>query len=123
LKPRLIIYIVLTFSPSILEFETVEEFLEEIKKEFREEDKELKELEQGKQNIEEFIQMFKKAVKDNSYKERLLIEEFKKEIDRTIRRRLVETEYPSKSINQWYERVVMLDRNCRESKRKKKEVR
>ena len=33
----------------------------------------------------------------------------------------MEAEYPSKSINQWYERVEMLDRNFRESKRKKKE--
>jgi len=33
----------------------------------------------------------------------------------------MEAKYSSKSINQWYERVVMLDRNFRECKRKKKE--
>ena len=52
-----------------------------------------------------------------------LVEKFKREINKGIKRRLMEVKYPPKSINQWYERVVRLERNCRKSKRKEEEKR
>jgi len=33
----------------------------------------------------------------------------------------MEAECPPKSINQWYERAISLDRNCRESKREEED--
>ena len=67
-----------------IEYETVEEFLTSIKKEFssREEELvkvvELKKLEQEERTMEEFVQEFKRAARESRYKERLLIEEFKR---------------------------------------------
>ena len=62
-----------------LEFETVEEFLAEIKKKFGggEEElvkaAELKKLEQGGRTMEEFVQEFKRAARGSGYKGRLLV--------------------------------------------------
>jgi len=67
-----------------LEFETVGEFLAEIKKEFRggEEElvkiAELKKLEQGGRTMEEFVQKFKRTVRGSGYEGRPLVEEFKR---------------------------------------------
>lgn len=75
------------------------------KKEFGDGDKELKEiaelkkLEQDQQTIDEHFQMFKRTVRDSRYRERPLIKKFKREIDRRIRRWLMEIKYPPKSIN------------------------
>ena len=74
----------------ILEYETVEEFLADIRKEFRGGDKEsvkvveLKRLEQEGKMIEEFVQEFKKAARGGKYKKRLLVEEFKRRINAMI---------------------------------------
>jgi len=59
----------------------------------------LKELEQDQQTIDEYFQMFKRTVRDSRYRERPLIKKFKRGMDRRIRRWLMETEYPPKSIN------------------------
>ena len=81
----------------LLEYETVREFLIEIRKEFRGGDKEstkvaeLKRLEQGEKTIEEFVQEFRRAVRGSRYKRCPLIEEFKWGINITIRRKLMET--------------------------------
>jgi len=67
-----------------LEFETVGEFLAEIKKEFgggKEESvkaAELRKLEQGGKTIEKFVQEFKRAVRGSEYEGKLLVEEFKR---------------------------------------------
>jgi len=53
----------------------------------------------------------------------VLIKEYKRGIDKRIRRRLIEAEYPPKIINQWYERVEILDKNCRKSRREEEEKR
>ena len=112
-----------------LEFKTIGEFLEEIKKEFEERDEELKqvaelkELKQRQWTMEEFIQMFRRAAKGSGYKGQVLIEEYKRGIDERIRRRLMEAEYPPKRADQWYERVERLDRSCRESRREEEEKR
>ena len=68
----------------LLKYETVGEFLVNIRKEFRGGDKELvkvvelKRLEQGGKTIEKFIQKFRRAARESRYKERLLVEKFKK---------------------------------------------
>ena len=74
----------------VLEYETVGEFLADIRKEFREGGKEsvkvaeLKELEQGRKTIEKFVQEFRRAARESRYKGRSLVEEFKRGINTTI---------------------------------------
>ena len=73
-----------------LEYEMAREFLADIKKKFGGEGEEtvkvveLRKLKQGGKIIEEFVQEFKRAAKESGYKERLLIKEFKREMNRTI---------------------------------------
>ena len=50
----------------------------------------LKKIKQGSKIMKEFIQKFRKTARRSRYKERLLIKEFKREINRTIRRKLIE---------------------------------
>jgi len=74
----------------LLEYETVGEFLANIRKEFREKDKELvkvaelKRLEQRGKTMEEFVQEFRRAARGSRYEERPLVEEFKREINAII---------------------------------------
>ena len=116
-----------------MEYETAEEFLTTLKKEFGggEEEAvkaaELRKLEQGGKTMEEFVQEFKRAARGSGYEGRPLMEEFKREMNGGIRRKLMELENPPTSIEQWYRRATALDRNWRESRReeerlKKKEV-
>jgi len=113
----------------LVEYESVEEFLMAIKKEFGGGDKKsvkvakLKKLEQGGRMIEEFVQEFKRTAQESGYEKRLLIEEFKREINSGIRRKLMETERPPTTIEQWYERAIILDRNGRESRRETERLR
>ena len=112
-----------------LEFETVGEFLVEIKKEFRGEEEELvkvaelRKLEQGGKMMEEFVQEFKRAARGSGYEGRPLVEEFKRGMNGVIRRRLMEAENQLGSIEQWYKRAMALNRNWRESKREKERLR
>ena len=68
----------------VLEYETTGEFLADIRKKFERDNKEvmevaeLKKLKQGKKTIKEFVQKFRRAVRESRYKEWSLIEEFKK---------------------------------------------
>ena len=100
-----------------MEYESVEEFLSCLKKEFGggEEElvkaAELKKLEQGGKMMEEFVQEFKRAARGSGYEGRLLVEEFKRGINGGIRRKLMEAENPLASIEQWYRRAMALDRN------------
>ena len=111
-----------------LEFETVGEFLAEIKKEFGGEEEEsvkaaeLKKLEQGRRMMEEFIQEFKRAMRGSKYERRLLVKEFKREINRMIIRKLMEAENQPGSIEQWYRRATALDRNWRESRQEEERL-
>jgi len=111
-----------------LEFETVGEFLAEIKKEFgggKEElakVAELKKLEQGGRTMEEFVQEFKRTARGSGYKGRLLVEEFKRGMNGVIRRKLMEAENQPSSIEQWYQRTTALDRNWRESRREEERL-
>jgi len=50
--------------------------------------------------MEEYVQKFRRIARKSSYEGRLLVEEFKKEINNAIRRKLIEVERPPKSIEQ-----------------------
>ena len=49
-----------------------------------------------------------------------MVEEFKREINRAIRRKLIKVESQLGSIEQWYRRTMALDRNWRESRREER---
>jgi len=87
-----------------MEYETVEEFLTVLKKEFgggkEEAVKALRKLEQGGRTMEEFVQEFKRAARGSRYEGRPLVEEFKRGMNRGIRRKLMEAENPLTSIEQ-----------------------
>ena len=99
------------------EYETAEEFLTTLKKEFGggEEESvkvaELRKLEQGGKRMEEFVQEFKRAARGSRYEGRPLVEEFKRGMNGGIRRKLMEVENPPTSIENWYRRATALDRN------------
>jgi len=73
-----------------LEYKTVEEFLVDLKKEFREENNktikvaELKKLKQGSKTMKKFIQEFRRVVRESEYKGQLLIKKFKRGMNGTI---------------------------------------
>jgi len=108
-------------------YESVEDFLTCLKKEFGggEEEStktaELRKLKQGGRMMEEFVQEFKRVARGSGYEGRLLVEEFKRGMNGGIRRKLMEAENPPASIEQWYRRATALDRNWRESRRKKRD--
>ena len=89
-----------------MEYETVEEFLTVLKKEFGggEEEAvkatELRKLEQEERTMEEFVQEFKRAARGSRYERRLLVEEFKRGMNGGIRRKLIEVKNPLASIKQ-----------------------
>ena len=112
-----------------VEYESAEEFLTSLKKEFggREEESrkaaELRKLEQEGRMMEEFVQEFKWATRGSGYEGRPLVEEFKRGMNGGIRRKLMEAENPLASIEQWYRRATALDRNWRESRREEERMR
>ena len=111
------------------EYETAEEFLTTLKKEFGggEEEvvkvAELRKLEQGGKLMEEFVQEFKRAARGSGYEGRPLVKEFKRGINRGIRRKLMEAENLLTSMENWYRRAMALDRNWRESRREEERLR
>ena len=110
----------------LLEYKIAGEFLADIKKEFREEDKEsikvaeLRRLEEGSRTMKEFVQEFRRAARESGYERRLLVEEFKREISAIICWRLIESEWQHSSIEQWYNQAITLDQNWREQERRGK---
>ena len=90
----------------IVEYESVGKFLMILKKEFGGGDEEtvkvaeLKKLDQEEKTIEEFVQEFKRAARGSGYKEHPLIKEFKKGMNKVIRRKLMEAEDSPGSIEQ-----------------------
>ena len=112
-----------------VEYESVEEFLTCLKKEFGggEEESvkaaELRKLEQGGKVMEEFVQEFKRAARGSGYEGRPLVEEFKRGMNGGIQRKLMEAENPPVSIENWYRRATALDRNWRESRREEERLR
>ena len=49
--------------------------------------------------MKEFVQEIRRAARDNEYKEKALVENFKQEMNRVIRRKLIEAERPPQSID------------------------
>jgi len=100
-----------------VEYESVKEFFTSLKREFGggEEESikaaELRRLEQKGKTMEEFVQVFKRVARGSGYEGQLLVEEFKRGINRGIRRKLMEVENLPASIEQWYRRAMALDRN------------
>jgi len=98
---------------------TIEELFEKMKEEFGEFDKEsrkadeLRLLVQGPRTCNEYVQEFRRAARGSGYEGRALIDEFKRGLNVTIKRKLVEAESPPSTITEWQERVVKLDRNTR----------
>ena len=101
---------------------TVEELFTKIRQEFGEFDEEsrkvdeLRVLEQGGKTVDEYVQEFRRAARGSGYEGRALVEEFKRGLSGTIRRRLAEAEAPPTTITQWQERAVQLDHNMRQSR-------
>jgi len=89
-----------------VEFRLAKEFLLELRKKFRKGDEEsikvteLKRIEQGGRIMKEFVQEFQRAARSNRYKGRELVEKFKREMNGTIRRKLMKAEKPPTSIEQ-----------------------
>jgi len=106
--------------------ETVEELFTKMREEFGEFDEEsrkvdeLRLLEQGRRTYDEYVQIFKKTSRGSGYEGRPLIEEFKRGLNGNIRRRLAEAESPPVTIEEWWERLVRLDRNLRQSRAEEK---
>ena len=90
----------------LLEYELVGEFLIDIRKKFGGGDEEsvkvaeLKRLEQESRMMEEFVQEFRRIARESGYGGRPLIEEFKQEMNRAIRQKLMEVEHQPSSIEQ-----------------------
>ena len=112
-----------------IEYETIEEFFISLRKKFGggEEDSvkaaELRRMEQEGKTMEEYVQEFKRTARGSRYERRPLVEEFKRGMNRGIRRKLIEAENPLASIEQWYKRATALDRNWRESRREEERLR
>ena len=112
-----------------VEYELAEEFLVYLKKEFGGEEEEtvkvaeLRRVEQGGKTMEEYVQEFKRIARGSGYKRRLLVEEFKRGMNGGIWKKLMESENPPTSIEQWYRRAMALDRNWRESRWEKERQR
>jgi len=70
--------------------------------------------------VDEYVQEFKRAARGSGYEGRALVEEFKRGLSRTIKRRLAEAEAPPTTITQWQERAVQLDHNMRQSRTEEK---
>jgi len=106
--------------------QTVEELFMKIRQEFGEFDKEswkmdeLRVLEQGGRMVDAYVQEFKRVARGSGYEGRALVEEFKRGLNRAIRRRLAEAEMPPATITQWQERAVQLDCNMRQSRAEEK---
>jgi len=104
------------------EVETMEELFEKMREEFGEFDEEsrkadeLRLLVQGSRMCDEYVQEFRRAARGSGYKGRALINEFKRGLNGTIKRKLVEVEPPPSTIMEWQERAVKLDRNIRQSR-------
>jgi len=104
------------------EIETVEKLITKIRNEFGETMKEerkveqLRTIEQEERFHDKYVQEFKKVARESGYKRRSLIKEFKRGLNRTIRRKLLEAKSLPTTIGEWQERAVRLNRNQRQRK-------
>ena len=88
------------------EVEIVEELFKKIRNEFGEtKEKErkieqLRTIEQESRTCDKYVQEFKKIARKSKYKRQPLIEEFKRELNRRIKRKLAEAESLPSSIEE-----------------------
>ena len=61
----------------------------------------LRTIEQGGRTCNKYMQEFKKVARGSGYERRPLIEEFKRGLNGSIRRKLVEAEEPPTTIGEW----------------------
>ena len=73
--------------------------------------------------MEEFVQDFKRVARESGYERCLLIEEFKWDMNRSIRRNLIEVENQLATIEYWFKKATALDCNWRESRREEERLR
>ena len=105
-----------------LEVESVKQLFTKIRNNFGEtlekerKIEQLRTIEQGERTCDEYVQEFKKVTRGSGYKERPLIEEFKRGLNGSIRRKLAEVEELPTTIGEWQERAVRLNRNQRQSR-------
>ena len=101
------------------EVESVEQLFTKIRNNFGETSEEerkieqLRTIEQGGRTCDEYMQEFKKVTRGSGYEGKPLIKEFKRGLNGSIRRKLVEAEEPLTTIGEWQEKVVRLNRNQR----------
>jgi len=104
------------------EVESAEQLFTKIRNDFGEtleEEKKIEQLrtiEQGERTCNEYMQEFKKVARGSGYEGRPLIEEFKRGLNGSIRRKLAEAEEPPTTIGEWQKRAVRLDRNQKQSR-------
>jgi len=104
------------------EVELVEQLFTKIRNDFGETSEEerkieqLRTIEQGGRTCNKYVQEFKKVARGSGYEGRPLIEEFKRGLNGSIRRKLAEAEELLTTIGEWQERAVRLDRNQRQSR-------
>jgi len=100
-----------------VEFESAEEFLAEIRREFGGGNEELvkvvelKKIKQEGRTMEEFVQDFKRTTRESGYEGCPLIKEFKQDMNGGIKRKLMKAENQPGSIEQWFKRAIALDHN------------
>ena len=101
------------------EVESAEQLFTKIRNNFGETSEEerkieqLRTIEQGGRTCNKYMQEFKKVARESGYEGRPLIEEFKRELNGSIRRNLAEAEEPLTTIGEWQKRAERLNRNQR----------
>ena len=89
------------------EVESAEQLFTKIRNNFGKTSKEerkieqLRTIEQGGRTCDEYMQEFKKVARESGYKGRSLIKEFKRGLNRSIRRKLAEAEELLTTIGEW----------------------
>ena len=90
-----------------LEVSTMEELFEKMREEFGEFDEESRKVDELRllvlwtKTCNKYVQEFKRAAQGSGYKGRALVEESKRGLNRTIRRKLAEAEFPPSTISEW----------------------
>ena len=61
--------------------------------------------------MKEFVQEFMRVARGSGYERRLLIENFKRGMNKVICQKLMESEKQLSSIEQWCDKAIVLNRN------------
>jgi len=105
-------------------FTTSDKLLREIDQKFGDTDKrttqslKIRTLQQGDKSADEHVQIFEKAVLEAGYKGYPLVVEFKCSLNAGLGRRLTELRPMPMTIEQWYDKAIMMDRQWKIAKTK-----